>query len=258
MSTNLKVFLSVGRTSNDRQETFVKKMEEYLQANGLMPQTVGRTYFSSKQPLLAVSELMYECAGTVVLAYERVHLVDAIEKRGNPKEARLVEINLPTVWNQIEATMAYMVGHPLLVLVENDMKYEGLLETGNDWYVKAVNLEDNLLEDPEFIGMFSDWKRRVEAFHASLTEQTTKPSVPAGQVPKNMLIYLHQTLVNRFSSGELITLCFYLDVKYENLPGEEHQLKALNLLQELERTNRIDDLIKFGQQIRPDVDWQVS
>ena len=258
MPTNSKVFLSVGRTSNDKQETFVKTIEEYLQANGLTPQTVGRTYFSSQQPLVAVSELMHECAGTVVLAYERVHLVDAIEKRGNPKEAHLTKINLPTVWNQIEAAMAYMVGHPLLVLVEDAMKYEGLLETGYDWYVKTINLEDNILEDPEFLGMFSDWKRRVEAFHANLSEEPIKLATTSGQVPKNMLIYLHQILVNRFSPGELITLCFYLDVKYENLPGDEHQLKALNLLQELERTNRIDDLIKFGQQIRPDVEWKVS
>ena len=47
--------------------------------------------------MVAVSELMRNCAGTIVLAFERVHLIEAIEKRGNPKEAHLQNINLPTV-----------------------------------------------------------------------------------------------------------------------------------------------------------------
>ena len=46
MTTATKVFLSVGRTSNEKQESFVKMVEKYLEDNGLIPQTVGRTYFS--------------------------------------------------------------------------------------------------------------------------------------------------------------------------------------------------------------------
>ena len=53
-------------------------------------------------------------------------------------------------------------------------------------------------------------------------------------------------------------LCFDLAVPYENLSGEEHRLKAMNLIKTLERTNRIDDLIAFGQKIRPDVPWQLE
>ena len=68
---------------------------------------------------------MQECVGTVIIAYERIHLATAVEKRGSPKEKPLDGLNLPTVWNQIEATMAYTLGHPLLVLVEKGLKYEG-------------------------------------------------------------------------------------------------------------------------------------
>ena len=50
-----KIFLSVGKTSNERQEKFVLDIEGYLRANDLTPQTVGRTYFTSQQPLKAVS-----------------------------------------------------------------------------------------------------------------------------------------------------------------------------------------------------------
>jgi len=258
MSDNLKVFLSVGRTCNDQQEKFVQTIEKYLQMNGLIPQTVGRTYFSSQQPLVAIAELMQQCAGTIVLAFERMHVIEAIEKRGNPKGARWQSVNLPTVWNQIEASMGYMLGHPLLVIVEENMKNEGLLEMGYDWYVKQVTLEDNVLADPEFVGVMADWKRRVEAYQRQLSQTTAQPTTPVRQIPQNLLVYLRQILADRFSPGDLETLCFDLNVRYEDLPGQEHRLKALHLVQELERTNRIDELIKFGQAIRPDISWQLA
>jgi len=78
------------------------------------------------------------------------------------------------------------------------------------------------------------------------------------QVPHNLLVHLRQVLVDRFSPGDLQTLCFDLNVPYENLSGDEHRLKVLNLIQTLERTNRIDELIDFGQKIRPDVPWQLG
>ncbi len=252
-----KVFLSVGRTSNIRQETLVQTIEKFLQANDLIPQTVGRTYFSSKQPLVAIAELMHECAGSIILAYERIHLIKAVEKRGSENETRIEMLNLPTVWNQIEATMAYTLGHPLLVVVEEGMKYEGLLERGYDWYVKHVKLEDDLLADAEFQGVFTDWKRRVLAFQAQKENETLRRVNQQQQVPHNLLVYLRRVLAERFSPAELQMLCFDLGVSYDNLGANEHGLKALQLLQTLERTNRIDELIAFGQALRPDIDWQV-
>ena len=50
-----KIFLSVGRTSNARQEAFVQTIEHYLEGNGLVPQTVGRTYFFPLSNLLRPS-----------------------------------------------------------------------------------------------------------------------------------------------------------------------------------------------------------
>ena len=254
-----RIFLSIGRTENKNHQQLVETVENYLKMNDLLPQTVGRTFFSSKQPLVAVKELMHECAGSIIMAYERTHLIDAIEKRGSVQEAHLQGLNLPTVWNQIEAAMAYTLGHPLMVLVEDGLKYEGLLETGYDWYVMHIKPEENLLASAEFQGVFTDWKRRVLAFQAQKEQQKERgeTAVSQPQVPHNLLVHLRQVLADRFSPGDLQTLCFDLNVPYENLSGEEHRLKALNLIQTLERTNRIDDLISFGQKIRPDVNWQI-
>jgi hypothetical protein len=159
---NTKIFLSVGRTFTPQQELFVSTLESFLTSQGFIPQTVGRTYFSSQQPLKAVMELMDECAGTIILAFERTQIIQAFEKRGSKDERQITDLKLPTVWNQIEATIAYSKGHPLLVVVENGLKAEGLLEQGYDWYVQSVPLNQDALSGREFQGMFSDWKRRVE------------------------------------------------------------------------------------------------
>jgi len=162
-----KIFLSVGRTFTQQQEDFVTTLEEYLRGQGVTPQTVGRTFFSSQQPLKAVAGLMEQCAGTIVLAFERTQIVQAVEKRGSKDERAFADVKLPTVWNQIEAAMAYAQGHPLLVILEDGLKEEGLLERGYDWYVKRVTLTRDALYDREFMGVFSDWKNRVEEYAIS-------------------------------------------------------------------------------------------
>ncbi|MBE2225244.1 MAG: hypothetical protein IAF02_27150 [Anaerolineae bacterium] len=262
MSEGIKIFLSVGTICNDQQEKFVQNIEKHLQENGIIPQTLGRTYFSSQQPLIAIRDLMAnKCYGTIVLAFENMHLIEAIEKRGSPEESRWQAVNLPTVWNQLEALMAYMMDYPLLVIVEKNLKYEGLLESGYDWYVKKVNLEDDILTDPEFVGMFADWVQRVQDFHLFWVESSTEQDTPIGQFPpiaQNPLVNLRQILADRFSPGDLETLCFDLDIPYEDLSGDEHRLKSLHLVQHLDRTNRIDELIKVGQVIRPDITWSLT
>jgi hypothetical protein len=99
----------------------------------------------------------------------------------------------------------------------------------------------------------------VLAYQAQKEQQKERgeTAVTQPQVPHNLLVHLRQVLADRFSPGDLQTLCFDLGVPYENLSGEEYRLKVLSLIQLLERTNRIDDLIAFGQKIRPDVNWQI-
>jgi hypothetical protein len=159
MATN--VFLSVGRTFTAAQESFVVDFEQHLRANGLAPQTVGRNYIKNQQPLRSVAECMRECSGTVILAFERTHVVAGVEKRGSAQEASLAGVNLPTVWNQIEAAMAYTLGHPLLVVAEHGIRSEGLIEKGYDWYLKWVDLSQTTFSDPEFTGLVADWKSRL-------------------------------------------------------------------------------------------------
>ena len=67
----IKVFVSVGRTSTPQQEQFVSAIEAHMLANGLTPQSLGRNYWSSQQPLRAIDELMSQCSGVAIVGFER-------------------------------------------------------------------------------------------------------------------------------------------------------------------------------------------
>jgi hypothetical protein len=130
------VFVSVGGTFTDEQEAFVRAVEDRLRSEGLIPYTIGRNAFSADAPLKAVSQLLDKCSGIVVIALERMYFQNGLEKRGGgSKELLLTNIKIATPWNHIEAAMAYSRGYPLMVIVEEGVKSEGLLENGYDWYV---------------------------------------------------------------------------------------------------------------------------
>ncbi|MDF0645033.1 MAG: hypothetical protein P0111_13465 [Nitrospira sp.] len=157
----LNVFVSVGGTATEKQETFVRAVEDRLRSEGLVPHTVGRNTFSADAPLRTVTELLDRCSGTVVIALERTYFAAGIEKRGGAKESALTEVKLPTPWNHIEAAMSYARGLPLMVIVEAGLKSEGLLERGYDWYVQWVTLEPTSLTSNEFNGVLASWKQKM-------------------------------------------------------------------------------------------------
>lgn len=160
------VFISVGSTFLPQQKTFVAGVEQYLRDNGLAPRVMGDTDINSQgQPLKNILDVMKQCSGTVVIAFERKYLQEGAEKRGSSVERILKSEKLPTVWNHIEAAQAYLLGHPLLVIAEQDLYCEGLLEDKYDWYVQWLPLDPSVLNDRQVKGVFADWKRRVEKYH---------------------------------------------------------------------------------------------
>jgi len=178
MASEYSIFVSVGSTSSDQQEAFVCAIEARLRAEGLVPHTVGRNTFSADAPLKAVSELMNQCAGAVVIALERSYFPSGFDKPGGPKQTPLTEVRLPTPWNQIEAAMAYSRGLPLLVIVESGLRAEGLLERGYDWFVEEVAAQAQALNTVEFSGILANWKQKVVA-RASTTPAAPAPAAPS-------------------------------------------------------------------------------
>lgn len=171
----LHVFVSVGGTANDAQESFVRAVEDRLRSEGLIPHTVGRNTFSSDSPFKAVTELMNRCSGVVVIALERLYCAQGSEKRGGPSESPLANVKLATAWNQVEAAMAYSRGVPLLVLVEDGLRADGLLEKGFDWYVQTVKLDQSSLHTQVFNGVLASWKEKLSPRTKQQASGTANP-----------------------------------------------------------------------------------
>jgi hypothetical protein len=184
----IDVFLSVGRTATPQQEEFVRSVENCLVSRGLLPRTVGRTEFSSVQPLKRVEELMNECFGTVVVAFERTYIGDGCELRGSPSEEVVKNAALPTPWNQIEAAMAYVLRQPILVITERGLRGGGLIEKGYDWYVLPVDMTPDACRSKEFLGVIDDWKKRVETFQASKTTAARLENIDVGTLSVSQIL----------------------------------------------------------------------
>lgn len=170
---SINVYVSVGRTYTPALKQFVEDFEQHLRAAGLTPQTVGRTHFKNREPLRTIADCMRECGGAVILAFERIHVDSGFEMRGSTDQVSLAGVNLPTVWNQIEAAMAYTLDRPLLVVVEPGLRSEGLLQHGYDWYIVSAPFDRTLFSDPTFTGVLADWKSRLSQplSPAAITEE---------------------------------------------------------------------------------------
>ncbi|MBK8901678.1 MAG: hypothetical protein IPM53_10880 [Anaerolineaceae bacterium] len=66
---------------------------------------------------------------------------------------------------------------------------------------------------------------------------------------------LHQMLTSRLDDNELRTFCFYLNVPYQDLPGEGFSSKAREFILYLSRRGGINELIDVGKELRPDIPW---
>lgn len=154
----MKIFISVGNPHSDRQDTFIKALEDRVKAEGFEPVLFNRNTFRAVAPLKAITTLINDCSGVIVVAMERIVIETGYERKGSALEQNVSGRFLTTPWNHIEATLAYARNKPLLVLVENGVKKEGLLETGLDWYVQTVDAEPKALTTSQFNGIFSNWK----------------------------------------------------------------------------------------------------
>ncbi len=172
----IDVYLSAGKPANAEQEAFLQAVERFLRQRDLDPRTPGRTHLANKQPLKAVEQCMRTCKGIVVVAYERLYAPVAIERRGGPDQKGLEDAIVPTVWNQVEGAMAYTLGLPVLILAQKGLRSEALLESKYDWNVQWVDVDAGSLLTQDFVSVFDDWRKEIDA----AAQAKTLPSAAVG------------------------------------------------------------------------------
>jgi hypothetical protein len=96
-----------------------------LESMGFSPQTVGENVVPMRSPFEEVRDLMQDCQCTIVLGTHQISANDV-----KIKSVAQDRINLPTEWNQIEATMSMMLDLPTLVLLHQHIAARGVFERG--------------------------------------------------------------------------------------------------------------------------------
>jgi len=166
----MKIFLSVGATFNENQEAFVSAFETFLGQNGCERLTVGRGSYYAQQPIVSARDLMLSANGVVVIAFTR-HIVEkGLENPGSSKEQEIINRKYPTVWNQLEAAMAFGLRCPLLVITEKGLHQEAMLKDRLEYRALSTELDPKFFSSEEFKGIFLDWKRLTES---QVQERTT-------------------------------------------------------------------------------------
>lgn len=155
----MKVFLSVGATYSKGQERFVRTFEEFLSQNGCERLTVGRGSYGAKQPILQTRELMESADAVVVIAFTRLLVVRAVDKPDSKDQKEITDTRYPTIWNQLEASMAFGLKLPLLVILEEGLYQEAMLKDRLEFRVWDTPLDPGLFSSDEFKGAFADFKR---------------------------------------------------------------------------------------------------
>jgi len=160
-STQLRVFLSVGATYTKDQEHFVTTFERVMSDYGMERLVVGRDKPPARQPVLEVKDLMRKADAVIVLAFTRYIINSGIEKpnadRLEHKQSTIAKEKHPTVWNQIEAGIAFGLGTPLLVILEKGMKQEAMLKDRLEFRAITTPLDPSFLDTTEFKSQLSDF-----------------------------------------------------------------------------------------------------
>jgi hypothetical protein len=158
-----RIFVSMGTPYSDRYLQFRDELETFLRNSCKVdPRIIGKSDYPDGSPLEKVRDVMRDCHGVIVVAYERKYLQAGVEKRGGKAPITLQDRAYTTPWNHIESAMAFSLGLPLYVICENGLSEEGLIESKLDWYVQYMDISRSELSKTEYADSIRAWvEKRV-------------------------------------------------------------------------------------------------
>jgi hypothetical protein len=162
-----RTFASSGTPYTDAQQQLVDAIEDYLRTKGCELFTVGKHNHSARQPVEFARDLITTCDCAVVGAFERYKIVTGTEKPNSAEQKPIDGRSEPTVWNHLEAAMAYAHDLPMLVLVEKCVYRQGMLSKRFEWNAMEIDIDPQLVKGEQFRQMVDDWLGRVESTKAA-------------------------------------------------------------------------------------------
>jgi hypothetical protein len=171
-----EVFLSCGTPHTQAQEDFISAMEAQLKSHDCIPQTVGRSSYSGRQPVEASRDLIGKCDGAVVIAFERIRILEGLEKPDPTEQKKIKNESHPTIWNQMEAAMAYAQRVPILTFVQSRLKRQGMLSDRFEWMALETDLSPSFLKTDQFQQVFREWLSYIQKRRTSLQKVDLDPA----------------------------------------------------------------------------------
>lgn len=174
----IPVFLSRAQPHTMPQARFLKALCKHLRSRGLEPRTVGDTDFGLNG-LDAVRGLLRQCNGIISVAFRRAVVRDGVDRPDADqslgdavREVILTDTWLTTPWCHMEAAMAYQIGLPVLLVVENGVRQDGALENGVlGQYPPQFDLEaDDRDLDAVFAGNLEKWRQLAGTWEGQVRE----------------------------------------------------------------------------------------
>jgi hypothetical protein len=129
-----------------------------------------------RQPIQFARDLIAECDGTMVIAFERIRINDGLDRPGSTSQRSINGHAYATVWNQLEAAMAYAKNIPAFTLVQKGLHRQGMLSDRLEWFALEDELSPALLKTEKFHQFFQDWLSRVETRRVSPKLSDVDPS----------------------------------------------------------------------------------
>jgi len=168
------IFLSRGTPFTPQQEAFIDRLKQLLRARGWEPIIIGDTVEGIRSAVEQAREEMAVCSGAIVVAFKRIKISSGTDlKSSKPTDGW----ELPTVWNHLEAAIAYTHHLPLFVLAEEGIHREGMLSKRIEWDAMEIVPDVALFESDRFLKRLNDWFRFVERTDARPRIDPSKLSI---------------------------------------------------------------------------------
>lgn len=123
-----EVFISVGHSLIPQHATLVRLISGYLVSQGIAPIKVERRAQQISDPVGTIRNIVRKSAGTIVVATVRHKATGVVEPPSSANARSRPDRATTTVWNQIEAAMTLQCQHPLLIICEEGLTYEGIID----------------------------------------------------------------------------------------------------------------------------------
>ncbi len=183
----IPVFLSYASPFNTQQSKFLDRVIQEMYDNLLFPRTLGVSEQGYEAPLTSIRRIVLSSYGCLSVAFRRVLIRDAVSRPGTPREQVYNSGWLTSPYIQIEPSMAYQRGEPVMIMRENgvlnDSVFGGILEQGAaPLFIPAFSVDTDEQINQFFDSIFWKdpflrWVAAVRDYYGVLT--TPFPSLPS-------------------------------------------------------------------------------